>query len=157
MCYHETMGKRTYTETERIGLMVMAVEHGIPHAAKAGNMAESTIYSWLQKAGGIAQVRSFVEETEFASKLAAKSAVYRQVIKGCETGELIPLVALESFTRIVEAEAKSSGLPAPAVSITNVQAKQERYEVDPDALARAMLTLSQAGALPSGNGHNEPA
>lgn len=109
---------RSYTETERIGTMLLAIEHGVPHAAKETTTPESTIYSWLQDAGGIAQVRRFIEESELTARAQAKQALYKRVIKDLESGDIVPVHALDSFTRILEAESdgKLSSPPAQATA-----------------------------------------
>lgn len=73
--------KRSYSETEKIGTMLMALNEGVPVAAQRTETPMPTIYEWFNEGGGILKVRSFLESAMLNAGFAAKRAVYDEVVK----------------------------------------------------------------------------
>lgn len=132
-CILGAMAKhRTYTETEKIGTMLLALEQGVPHAAKVTNTPEPTLYQWFQSAGGLSEIRSFAELSVLHSKMGALKAVYDGVGKAVEEG-VAGEKLLEVFAKLVE---DGKALPAAAAQAgaqatlqVVIQAKEGEPEV----------------------------
>lgn len=71
---------RTYTETERVGVMLMALKDGAYQVAEDLGIPVRTIYAWFDDAGGLAQIRTFVNEAETQSMSNARRAICEEII-----------------------------------------------------------------------------
>ncbi len=73
--------EKSYSSAERMGIMMLAVQEGVPHTAEKFKMPERTIYSWFREEGGIAEVRAYVESKASASFMRAIDAACNEVVK----------------------------------------------------------------------------
>lgn len=78
------MAKRSYTETEKIGTMLLALEQGGPIAEQKTGVPHTTIYSWFKEAGGIDIIRQYAEARSGHSVLSAKAAIANEMIRRVE-------------------------------------------------------------------------
>ena len=71
--------KRQYTQAERLGAIVIAVRESVPAACRTLNIAERTLYQWLEEAGGIAEVRSLANMRAEEAVSGAIAAVCNEI------------------------------------------------------------------------------
>lgn len=114
------MGKRTvrhYTDTERLGLMFMALRDGTKAVEEREHVPATTIRSWFEASGGgIIEVRRWLEEQTEGDYLRAERAIYDEVIrrtKGMDRKDL-----MVTFRKFIEARA----LPPPPLALAGAQA-----------------------------------
>lgn len=108
---------RHYTETEKLGTMLMALELGVAETVKQTDTPRPTIYSWFRESGGIPAVHAFLDETVFSAKAQAISAVYDAIRRSADgdglTAEMVEAVSklaterTESLQAVAAAQAKS--------------------------------------------------
>lgn len=84
------MPKRSYTETEKIGTMLLALEQGVAATVEQTSVPRPTIYEWFRSSGGLPAVRTFLDETVFSAKAKAMSAVYDAIRRSAEGDKLGP-------------------------------------------------------------------
>ena len=72
---------RSYSETERLGAMTLAVVTSAQEAATLTNIPKRTIDSWLARHGGLAQVRPFLESAVLNSRLAVEQVLNIEMMR----------------------------------------------------------------------------
>ncbi len=100
--------KRTYTETEKIGTMLLALRHGVAEAVNAVGVPERTVYQWFEDSGGIAAVRKFADNASGFTIATAAQAVAMEVQRRAEAGNLPADELLETYRALLPKEAPLS-------------------------------------------------
>ena len=98
---------RSYTETEKLGTMLMALEHGVPVAVEQRNVPERTIYQWFEQAGGLTEIRKVSDEARIHAIAEAGRALCVEVTK--RVGKLSDDDLMITYRKLLEAEATPSG------------------------------------------------
>ncbi len=107
--------------------MLLALREGVVVAAEKTETPEPTIYTWFQQAGGLAEVRSFVEAASAVTLSRAEQAVYEEVERRLRGGKMPDTELMTTFRRLVEArlvpatgEGAQAGAAAQAVVKTEI-------------------------------------
>lgn len=107
---------RTYTETERLGLMFLALEHGESWVEREKGVARSTLSTWFSDAGGLAQARMWLEEQTQTDYLRVVRGFYEEALR--RMADLTNAQILAVIHRLIEAR---DGKPVSPVSISMSQ------------------------------------
>lgn len=96
--------RRTYTDTEKAGIMFQAVQLGVQPAARAAGVPPTTIRRWFDKhTDMVRNVRSVRAEQVADAYLEAENTVYDVVRKGLESGEIKGEQLMTTFRKFIEA------------------------------------------------------
>jgi hypothetical protein len=128
------MTKRSYTETEKIGTMLLALEQGVAATVEQTAIPRPTIYEWFRSSGGLPAVRTFLEETVFSAKSKAMCAVYDAIRRSAD-GDSLSAEMVEALGKLVvdRAEAKAAAQAgAQATLQVVIQGTGEVIEVPRD-------------------------
>ena len=104
--------QKDYSETEKIGTMLIALAEGVAVAARKTDTSSSTIYHWFEESGGIGNIRAFTEAATQDALLTANRAVYEAVAK--RVGDLSDTDLMTTFRKMIEVEAAGRGESGPA-------------------------------------------
>lgn len=115
------MAKRSYTEIEKIGTMLLALQEGVHVAAERGGMPEKTVYTWFYHAGGLKQIREFSLEATGEAILRAKRAFFDEVQRVLGDKQVTPAQLIESFVQVLGQEAEAN-TPQAAAAQAGAQA-----------------------------------
>ncbi len=107
-------GSPHYTDTERLGLMFLALRDGVPETCQRTGIPATTLHTWFQRFSGdtLGAVRAFLNEETEGDYLRAIRAFYAEGIKRAPT--LSDKLVVDTLHRLVEGR---KGQPSP-VSIT---------------------------------------
>jgi hypothetical protein len=111
---------RTYTDTERLGLMFMALHEGTTAVSEAHGVPIDTIRTWFKRdAEGITQMRQWLQEHVGQSFLRSQSSIYTEVER--RTRELSEEELMETY-RALAGQGKQPASPV-SVNVTQQQAQ----------------------------------
>jgi hypothetical protein len=110
------MTKRSYTETEKIGTMLLALRDGVVKAGEQTETPTLTIYQWFRDAdpGGIEAIRRFTDAATDNALLDAKRALFVEVARRCDAGEMDQAQLMVTFRSMIEEETKQAVAPLAA-------------------------------------------
>ena len=114
---------RHYTETERLGLMFLAVQHGEAWVEREHKVPAPTLSTWLSKWGGLEAARSWQEQATRGDYLLVVRAFYDEALK--RMGLLSNKQIVATVHRLIEAQATS----ASGANVVGVAAAQAISEV----------------------------
>ena len=126
--------QQSYTPTEKIGTMLIALRDGVVAASEQTKTPQTTIYTWFQEGGGIVEVRSFAEAAERVSLVQAKTAMYDEVRRRMHAKEISEEQLMTTFRKVLE-ETQMLESDAPAQP-QQAQAQQLTINVHRDTPAR---------------------
>lgn len=114
------MGGKQWSETEKLGAIVIAVRDGVQDAARRLGVPDRTIYCWLQDAGGIAEVRALANIRAEEGLSMAERAVYDAVAKRLAKNQIGDEDLLRTFRALIEARTEQAPQQAQAAAQANV-------------------------------------
>jgi hypothetical protein len=112
--------RRVYTDTERLGLMFMALRDGTTDVSEAHGVSVATIRSWFRRdVDGITEMRQWLREHVGQSFLRSQSSIYAEVER--RTRELSEEELMETY-RALAGQGKQPASPV-SVNVTQQQAQ----------------------------------
>lgn len=113
-------GRRKYTDTERLGLMFMALRDGTTAVSEAHGVPVQTIRSWFRRdTNGISEMRQWLHGQVTDSFLRSQCSVYTEVER--RTQDLSEEELMETYRALVGRD-KQPTSPV-AVNVTQQQAQ----------------------------------
>lgn len=128
---------RSYSPTQKIGAMALAVTEGVSHASEVAGVPEATLYTWFENdAEGLRAVRKFVSVGVADSIARARKAISQEIIRRIEKLEGPELA--ETFRAMMKHEAEADVPRGQAQGqdqkqLTAVTVNVHRDGSDPDA------------------------
>lgn len=72
---------RDYSPVEKAGLLWLCIRDGVTATSKAHGVSRSTLTTWLSEAGGIEQVRAWLQEQTLADFLQFERSLYAEATR----------------------------------------------------------------------------
>ena len=79
---------RHYTIIERQAAVALALQLGIPAASERTGYPEPTVRVWVEKAGGLKELKARMEEVATVSLSTMEQALYDEMTRRATVGEL---------------------------------------------------------------------
>ena len=120
--------KRQYTQAERLGAIVIAVRESVPAACRTLNIAERTLYQWLEEAGGIAEVRSLANMRAEEAVSGAITAVCNEIQR--RQSSLDQEQLMMTLRKVIEAGAEGSTNQRVVGAAANAQVAVHNWNIN---------------------------
>lgn len=95
-----------YTQAQRQAVMLLALETSVTKASEQHGVPVSTLYSWFENGGGLAEIRRISEESMLRAQREAGQAVFDAVAKKARAGELPDSELVDAFGALIAGHAK---------------------------------------------------
>ncbi len=105
---------RTYSETERLGAMTVALRDGVVAASKATQIPQRTLNQWFYDAGGLAEIRAYASAAADRSLSMAELAVCNEVARRAGLKEMADDELMTTFRALVTARATATATAGAA-------------------------------------------
>ena len=120
-----------YGDAEKQAALLLALRDGVSAASQALDIPETTIYTWFERAGGLAEIRTFINAAAQVALSRAEQAIYEEVERRVRAEQLSEGELMTTFGKLIEARAL---VPAQHAAAQSSQAPQL-------AAAQATVTL----------------
>jgi hypothetical protein len=104
-----TRKRRPWSETEKLGALVIAVREGVPEASRRLKVPQTTLYTWLQAAGGVGEVRRLASMRAEEALSVAERAVYDEVARRMTAQAMGDDQLMITFRALVDARREGGG------------------------------------------------
>lgn len=103
--------KREYGDAEKQADLLLALRDGVAAASEALNIPERTIYTWFERAGGLAEIRAFLDTAARVALSLAEQSVCEEVERRAKAGQLSDGELMATFRKLIEARSGPRGDP----------------------------------------------